>query len=83
MSKAKLTLEDAHAIAAAILSRAQLTPSVAKTSDAPTRKRGRPAKLKTAEELEHDADAVGQFVLAQTLLAAECANTLTELVGVV
>lgn len=35
----------------------QLTPSVAKTSDAPARKRGRPAKLKTAEELEHDADA--------------------------
>ena len=57
MSKAKLTLEDARAIAAAILSRAQLTPSVAKTSDAPARKRGRPAKLKTAEELEHDADA--------------------------
>lgn len=58
MSKPKLTLEDAHAIAAAILSRAQLTPSVAKSTDAsPSRKRGRPAKLKTADELEHDADA--------------------------
>lgn len=65
MSKPKLSFEDANVIAAAIIMRAQTPNSLVShlDIDAPQemmsnpKKRGRPAKMKTAEELGTDADA--------------------------
>lgn len=65
MSKPKLSIEDANVIAAAIIQRAQSSHNLVShiDIDAPQemmsspKKRGRPAKMKTAEELGADADA--------------------------
>lgn len=65
MSKPKLSIEDANVIAAAIIQRAQFANNFVNHTDIDTplemmsspKKRGRPAKMKTAEELGTDADA--------------------------
>ena len=65
MSKPKLSIEDANVIAAAIIKRA-LSPNnlvshididVPQEMMSTPKKRGRPAKMKTAEELGADADS--------------------------
>lgn len=65
MSKPKLSFEDANVIAAAIIMRALSSNSHVSHFDielpqemmSAPKKRGRPAKMKTAEELGSDADA--------------------------
>lgn len=65
MQKPKLSIEDANVIAAAIIKRAQMPNSLVTHFDIETpqemmstpKKRGRPAKMKTAEELGTDSDA--------------------------
>ena len=65
MLKTKLSIEDANSIAAAIINRAQHPNHLVSYTDIDTpqemmstqKKRGRPAKMKTAEELGVDADA--------------------------
>ena len=65
MQKPKLSIEDANAIAAAIIKRAQSPNSLVTHIDidvpqemmSAPKKRGRPARMKTAEELGTDADS--------------------------
>ena len=65
MQKPKLSIEDANAIAAAIIKRAQFPNNLVTHVDldvpqemmSAPKKRGRPAKMKTAEEIGADADS--------------------------
>lgn len=65
MSKPKLSIEDANVIAAAIIQRAQSSNNLVSHIDidvpqeamSSPKKRGRPAKMKTSEELGAEADA--------------------------
>lgn len=65
MSKPKLSIEDANVIAAAIIAHAQqpshfvnhIEIEIPTESLSMPKKRGRPAKMKTAEEIGGDAEA--------------------------